>query len=98
MVEPSVKVLEPKVIFFAVTAPLETVKFAFAKEAIPLFEVVASSPDIVTVLSVTAVSIPSPAAKVSICPVLKESVLDPSDNVKLDVTVANSKSPFESFL
>ena len=99
MVEPSVKVLEPKVIFFAVTAPLETVKFAFAKEATPLFEVLASSAAIVIVSSDTVVSIPSPPVNVKVPPVLNVSLLPESaDSVKLDVTVANSKSPFESFL
>ena len=49
-----------------VTAPVVTVKSASAKEAIPLLDVVASSPDIVIVLFVTAVSIPSPPLIVSV--------------------------------
>ena len=47
-----------------VTAPLDTVKFAEAKLAIPLFEVVASSPAIVILPSALVTSIPSPAVRV----------------------------------
>ncbi len=43
---------------------------AAAKEAIPLLDVVASSPDIVIVLFVTAVSIPSPPLIVNVSLIL----------------------------
>ena len=51
-----------------VTAPLVTVKSVASKLAIPLLELVASSPDMVIVLVDTTVSIPSPPnmAKVSV--------------------------------
>ena len=48
-----------------VTAPEETAKFAVAKLATPLLEVLASSPAIVTVVPVADVSIHSPPAIVS---------------------------------
>ena len=48
------------------TAPLETVKSLESKDAIPLLDVVASSPAIVIVLEVADVSIPSPPATVSV--------------------------------
>ena len=51
---------------FNVTAPVVTVKSVALKLAIPLLEEVASSPLIVIVLFVTAVSIPSPAENVSV--------------------------------
>ena len=44
---------------FNETAPEETVKFSVSKEAIPLLDTVASSPDI----SPEDISIPSPAVK-----------------------------------
>ena len=46
------------------TAPLETVKFALANEATPLFVVDASSPAIVILPSALVTSIPSPAVRV----------------------------------
>ena len=46
------------------TAPLETVKLALAKEAIPLLVVVASSPAIVILPFPLVTSIPSPAVNV----------------------------------
>ena len=48
------------------TAPLETVKSSELNEAIPLLDVVASSPAIVIVLEVADVSIPSPPATVNV--------------------------------
>ena len=48
------------------TAPDVTVKSVASKLAIPLLVSVASSADIVMVLSVTAVSIPSPPVKVNL--------------------------------
>ena len=51
---------------FIDTAPDETSKSAVAKDAIPLFDTVASSPAIVIVLSDTVVSIPSPPVKFSV--------------------------------
>lgn len=77
-----------------VTTPLETVKSALAKDAIPLFEVVANSPAIVIVLSLTVVSIPSPPVNVNVCPVLNVSLLPESAaSVKLDVTVPKLNCP-----
>ena len=48
VVDPRVRVDEPRVIFLAVTAPLETVKLSVLNDAIPFVVVVASSPVIVT--------------------------------------------------
>ena len=48
------------------TAPLETVKSSELNDAIPLLDVVASSPAIVIVLEVADVSIPSPPATVNV--------------------------------
>ena len=48
------------------TAPLDTVKSLESKEATPLFDVVASSAAMVTVLLVAEVSIPSPPAMVNV--------------------------------
>ena len=77
-----------------VTAPDVTAKSAVANEAIPLFDVVASSPVIVIVLADTAVSIPSPAAKVSVSPVLTTSAVpDSAATVNELITVANVKLP-----
>ena len=61
---------EFKVISFADTAPLDTVKFAVAKEATPFADVVASVTDIVISLSLTAVLIGSVPLNVSVCPVV----------------------------
>ena len=55
-----------RVISFADTAPLDTVKFVELKDAIPLLLVLASSPAMVIVLSDTVVSIPSPPVKVKV--------------------------------
>jgi hypothetical protein len=49
-----------------VTAPSDTVKSASANDATPLFVVLAFSADTVTVLFVTATSIPSPPATVNV--------------------------------
>ena len=48
--------------FLIVTSPSVTAKLSALKDAIPLFDVVASSPEIVIVDPVTEVLIPSPAA------------------------------------
>ena len=56
----------PRLTFLIVTAPAVTVKSASAKEAIPLLDVLASSPAIVIVLSVTATSIPSQPETVNV--------------------------------
>ena len=61
---------------FIVTAPLDTEKSLELNDAIPLFDVVASSPEIVTVLSVTAVSIPSPPVNVNVS-LIRETVSVP---------------------
>ena len=76
---------------FRLTAPLATVNCELLNDARPLFDVVASSPAIVIVLSDTVVSIPSPPVKVKVSPVENES-FDPlsAANDKLDTTVANS--------
>lgn len=50
-----------------VTAPLDTEKLSELKEAIPLFDVVASSPLTVKVCPEATVSIPSPEAIVNVC-------------------------------
>ena len=50
----------------------------------------------VTVLSVTAVVMPSPPVKVRVPPVAKESVAVPSDTVKVLVTVPKERAPFPS--
>ena len=50
VVEPSVNVEEPRVIFLAVTAPEVTVKLLVSKDATPLLVVVASSPATVIVV------------------------------------------------
>ena len=94
VVEPLVNVLLPNVIVFVSTCPLVTVKFAVANEATPLLAVVASSPVIVIVLSVTDVSIPSPPVNVKVSPVLIVSFVPLSaESVNVDTTVANSKLP-----
>lgn len=99
VVAPGFNEEEPSVIALTATAPLVTVKSVASKEATPLFEVLASSAAIVIVSSDTVVSIPSPPVNVKVPPVLNVSLVPESaDSVKLDVTVANSKSPFESFL
>ena len=58
---------------FTVTAPELTEKSSLEKDAIPLLDVVASSPAIVISSSDTVVSIPSPPEKVSVLPVEKLS-------------------------
>ena len=74
---------------FTVTAPApDTAKSSVLNDATPAFEPDASSPAIVTVLLLTVISVPSPAVNVRVSPVLKVSVLEPSDRVKLEVTVA----------
>jgi hypothetical protein len=60
----------PPSIFVIATEPVVTKKFAVGKKATPAFDDVANSPDILTVLPTTVVSIPSPA---------KNSILPPSD-------------------
>ena len=57
---------EDRVMSLAVTAPLDTVKFVELKLAIPLLELVASSPAIVIVFDVPEVSMPSPPAIVKV--------------------------------
>ena len=47
---------------FVVTAPDVTVNLLVSNDAMPLFDVVASSPAIVSVVHVAEVSIPSPPA------------------------------------
>ena len=75
------------------TAPDETSKSAVAKDAIPLLLSVASSAENVTVLFVTAVLIPSPAANSNVSPVLNVSVLEPSESVNDVLTESNDSSP-----
>ena len=77
-----------------VTAPDVTLKSSELNDAIPLLPDVASSPVIVMVLSVTAVSIPSPPVNVIVSPVLTES-FEPESAARLNVltTVANDKLP-----
>jgi len=57
-----------------VTAPDDTVKSVASNDATPLLLSVASSAEMVIVLFVTAVSIPSPPVKVNVSPVLKVSL------------------------
>ena len=64
---------------FIVTAPLDTLKLSELKEAIPLFDVVASSPAIVTVSELTLVSIPSPPAIVSVSVVVSATAVPLSE-------------------
>ena len=73
---------------FKLTAPLDTVNCELLNDARPLFDVLASSPAIVIVLSDTVVSIPYPPVKVKVSPVENES-FDPlsAANDKLDTTV-----------
>ena len=56
-----------------VTAPEDTAKLSELKDAIPLFDVVASSPAIVISSSDTVVSIPSPPVNVKVLPVVNVS-------------------------
>ena len=79
------------------TAPADVSKCAELNEATPLFDVEASSPAIVMVLSVTVVSIPSPPENVMVSPVLTESLL-PLSAAILNVltTVPNDKLPAPS--
>ena len=46
------------------TAPDDTVKFAVAKDAIPLFVTLASSPAIVIIPAPSVISTPSPAVSI----------------------------------
>ena len=64
-----------------VTSPEATVKSVPSNVAIPLLVSVASSAAIDTLLSVTVVVIPSPPAKTKVSPVLKLSVVVPSEIV-----------------
>ena len=87
-----------------VTAPLVTVKLSDEKEAIPLLDVVASSPETVTVPEEYDASIPSPSATITHLnsdpvPVSSAIVIEPSALVTSipspAVKVASSISPFE---
>ena len=71
-IEPAnwVSVIPP---LFTVTAPELTEKSSLEKDAIPLLDVVASSPAMVISSSDTVVSIPSPPEKVNVLPVEKLS-------------------------
>ena len=64
-----------------VTAPLETAKLSPWKDATPLLEVVASSPEKVTVPEDSTTSIPSPTANVKVPPKAIGLVLEPSETV-----------------
>ena len=66
------------------TAPAVTEKSLESNEAIPLFVVEASSPDIVTVLFDPEVSIPSPANIFNAC-VFKFTLPDPKEAVYINV-------------
>ena len=70
-----------------VTAPLDTVKLALAKLAIPLLDVVASSPVMVAVPPEYATSIPSPAATIT------EPKLDAVDTSAAIKTITLPASP-----
>ena len=76
------------------TAPLDTSKCELLNVARPLFDVLASSPAIVIVLSDTVVSIPSPPVNVNVSPVLNVSLepLSAANDNEL-VTVPKLKVP-----
>ena len=77
-----------------VTSPEATVKSVPSNVAIPLLVSVASSAAIDTLLSVTVVVIPSPPAKTKVSPVLKLSVVVPSEIVNApEATAAKLKLP-----
>ena len=61
--------------FLIITAPLDTLKLSPWNEAIPLLDVVASSPDIVPL---DAISIPSPAVNAATTPPEPDIAVDPA--------------------
>ena len=94
--------------FFIVTAPELTAKLSELNDAIPLLEVVASSPAIVTVLAASSLvtSIPSPAvttapilsfitSAIVVPPIVKASVSKvPSTSTSPDISrLANTEVP-----
>ena len=72
---------------FIVTAPDDTAKLSEEKLATPLFDVVASSPENVTVPDDSPTSIPSPAAKVAVPP--KAIAVDDEPSVTVILELAN---------
>jgi hypothetical protein len=72
---------------FIVTAPDDTAKLSEEKLATPLFDVVASSPENVTVPDDSPTSIPSPAAKVAVPP--KAIAVDDDPSVTVILELAN---------
>ena len=67
-----------------VTAPEDTAKSALANEAIPLLDVVASSPAIVNKLPVIVVSTPSPPTTLNSSPKLMSKVFELSSPIVID--------------
>src|SRR5210317_31717 len=69
-----------------VTSPEDTAKFAELNDATPMFDVVANSPEIVSVLEVITVSIPSPPTIDNVSPSATSSVValsSETENVEL---------------
>jgi len=87
------------VISFAVIAPEEAVKWVESKEATPLFVALASSAEIVTVLLVIAVSMPSPPVKLSVS-LIRDTVsvpLSPAISSSVEIVV-NATAPLPSVM
>ena len=99
VVSPAFKLEEPRVIVFTDTAPEDTVKSVESKDATPLLVVEASSPEIVTILLVTAVSIPSPPVNVSVS-LIRDTVsvpLSPAISSSVEIVV-NATAPLPSVI
>ena len=95
VVAPGFNALEPSVVAFTLTAPLDTEKSVESKDAPPLLPVVASSAAILIVLLLTVVSIPSPPVKFKVSLSKETASSEPlsAPTVKLEDTVAKLTAP-----